>query len=337
MIVLSFLAGFIPGLIIISPVEWLVHKHMLHVPHDKRKWFNRASAHAHNDVHHAAFRGPAHYYRDIVNENVVIHFHWTHVVLILSIAIGYALALNRLYSFLVVSEMSFGWTDFSFILGIFLASLIGYMGYEINHHYMHVIGERRLTINRVLGDLMQGGKERRDGNLRFSKPLLDTVCNAIEEIVDHNARLNQQVTILFDTELIERLHEQAKYNSDTLKLSVATANIENVLHEATQILIKREKSVRESLSRTQRIGYAIDRKVQKLFRGSNFFLGKYFRHIDNNHFMHHHKNNINLNVFLTWADIVFGTRRDSSAKALEAGKFYWLCPNSPDTKPFSLN
>lgn len=333
---LAFLAGLIPGLILISPTEWLVHKYLLHVPKEQRKWFNKASSFAHNDVHHAAFKGPAHYYRDIVNEHVVIHFHPKHVAFIFVAALTTGVAVNRLYTFFILSDMSFSLADGAFVLGLVLAAAVGYLGYEINHHYMHVIGERRLTINRVLGDLLQGGKKQRDGNLRFSKPLLDTLCNAVEQCVDRYASARKSVSFSFDPLLVERFKEQMQYNMEVLKVHLENASGQSVLEETAHIMLEREKIKRSSLGTLRRMRYSIDRKIQWLFRGSHFFFGKYFRHIDNNHFMHHHRNDINLNVFLTWADKVFGTRRDSSPRALEQNKEYWLCPNSPDIQPFSL-
>jgi hypothetical protein len=280
-------------------------------------------------VHHAAFKGPAHYYRDIVNEDVVIHFHIRHVGLILLIAAAMGTGIVSFDGILTFA-------DGAFVLGMVIAAAIGYLGYEINHHYMHVIGERRLAINRVLGDIVQGGRKQRDGKLRFSKPLLDASCNLIERLVDRYERKREEKIHSLEPSLKERFKTQMRYNIDVLKIRLKDVSAYDAFNETLTVMLVREKIKRRSLNARRRFGYWIDRRIQHMFRGSDLFIGQYFRHIDNNHFMHHYTNSINLNVFMTWADIVFGTRRDSSEKALESQYEYWLCPNSPDIKRFIL-
>ena len=165
------------GVFSLTFAEWGVHYYMLHRPKKKRNFLNRASSYAHHDVHHAAFMGPAHYYRDVTNEHETIPFSGGDVALILGVGGGAGFIAHKAND-LVNGTSALNMGDLGAVAGMVTASIIGYAGYEYVHHKFHVIGPRRLAINRTLGDLLQ---EERDGKLRFTKPLLDDICNVIEE------------------------------------------------------------------------------------------------------------------------------------------------------------
>jgi hypothetical protein len=326
----EYVLGLGTGLAILSPVEWAVHKHLLHAPKGRRTWYNRATAHAHDDIHHAAYRGPEHYYRDITNAHEIIHFSKGDIGLIVG-GWGAAGLIGKKAVEAVMGDPSFQTGDIGMTAGMMTAGFIGYLGYEVSHHYMHVIGARRLAINRAFGDALQ---LERDGKLRFSKPLLDDICNAVEEYVDAHSD-GRGGSIGYDAGLAGRFAVQAAYNRDELKNTLLPVTFDELMQQIAQESLEREQALRASMDAKERRAYWFDRKVQRLFRGSDSLIGRYFRHIDNHHFMHHSNYRKNLNVFLTWADYAFGTKLDSSREALEVpSKKYYLCPNSPDVTPF---
>jgi len=335
MVIGSYLIGLGIGIASLSLGEWLIHKHLLHAPKSKRKWFNRASSVGHNDVHHRAYKGPAHYYRDVTNENEVIHFDAKSVMTLIGGGTALGLVTNRLFS-LASGNSSFGYGDAAYVAGMTSAVTIGYLGYEVSHHYMHVIGERRLHINRLLGDKIQGGERHRDGKLRYSKPLLDDICNSAEEFVDSNIKAGHTDKSVFRNSLVKRLEEQTQFNLSKGGVQVTDISLSDVLEQTARETLQREEKIRANLDLSQRLSYFVDRKIQRLFRGSDSLIGKYFRVIDNHHFSHHSSYLHNLNVFWLYADNLFGTKIDSSVKKLEDDKSLWLCPNSPDAIPFHI-
>ncbi len=325
----SYVAGLSAGLVILSPAEWGVHKYMLHTAKRDRTFINRASSYAHHDVHHAAFMGPEHYYRDITNEHETIHFGFRDVLLILGIGAGAGFTGHKAYG-LTQGDLALNAGDAGAAAGLMTAAAFGYAGYEISHHYMHVIGERRLAINRTLGDLLQ---EHRDGKLRFTKPLLDDICNAVEQHVDETAS-GHIWPVRYDLSLEDRFAQQVERNR-AMGNVIIDVPFADIMSEVASQMVERERAVRAKLSVSGRVRYWLDRKVQRLFRGSDTWVGRYFRHIDNHHFLHHCNYTKNLNVFITWADKVFGTKLDSSRATLDTWqKKHLICPNSPDEEKF---
>ncbi len=312
--------GLATGLLLVSPVEWALHKYLLHAPKIRRRWYNRFASEVHTEGHHVAYLAPQHYYRDASNAHEKLAFPLYSAILILVVAAGIGLGLDRLWSLLPSTDPSFGTGDLAYVLGWVLAGAIGYVGYEVPHHYMHVLGPRRLEINRKLGDRLQEG---RDGKLRLSKPLLDDICNEVED------RIDARVSRPFDEALLDRLGDQLAYNRDR-GLAVTDRPLPEILQELTEVMTRLEDETRASLSPIGRLAHSMSRRTQWLFRGSNTAAGRYFTHIDHNHSVHHRLFSANYNVFMTWADRAFGTRTDCSREGLEQDKRTWLCPNSPE-------
>lgn len=316
-----------------SPVEWGIHKYLLHAsPASRaRSAFINDASQGHDDNHHGAYRGPAHYYRDITNESETIHFSKGDVGIIASSAVFVGSVINLSHA-LLYHQTQFSASDGAFIAGV-MAGTLGYYGcYEFTHHYMHVIGERRLSTNRVLGDAIQGGGEHRDGNLRFSKPLLDDICTRIEEHVD--CSISRGVLLNYPTALTERLEKQILTNTSSQDyvrpyIAVAPENSRLVLDTTYQTMIEREQAYRAALSLKGKLLYSLDRKLQRTLRASPLF-----QYLDNHHFLHHRHYGKNLNVVFPLMDYLKGTKEESTRSVLEENKSLWLCPNSPDTKPF---
>ena len=328
----SLIAGTGTTLAIASPAEWAVHKYLLHGPRELRKRFSFVdnASKGHNDFHHRAYKGPAHYYRDGTNEKEVIHFSKTDIGVIAGVAtfIGAGIAeVNSLiqHGALTVSERGIGYT-----LGAVAGAMIYYGAYESLHHQMHAIGERRQSVSRALGDSIQGGKEKRDGRLRLSKPLLDEIGEEIIAYADDSSRPSD-----FEPQrgLVSRLEAQLGHNgslpqNNLPNLAVGPEKSREVLIDTARAIIERE-SGEPYVGRFGEIKKKIANKTLSILRNS-----KLFKAIDRHHFIHHFRYATNLNVVAPLADFGFGTKLDSSIKTLENEKSYWLCPNSPDRAPF---
>jgi len=328
----SVLAGAASSLAIASPVEWAIHKYLLHAK--KRNKLTRVPAFAHNDVHHAGYKGPHHYYQDVTNEDIVIHFSPKDVGLIAGISLGVGAAISAGYHSIASSGKPIGLEDVALAGGVVAGTMLYYSAYEITHHYMHVIGMRRISINHELGNALQG--KYPDGQLRFSKPLLDDICNEVESNIDRN--LNKSyITYSFTPELVDRLDRQIKHNAEReqfgklINPNLAGVPAREALYIATDFVYSMEKEIISELGALGSIKYWADRKIQKALRTS-----KAFEYIDNHHFIHHYRYLKNLNVVLPLADKLFGTKIDSSREMLERDTNFWLCPNTTDTKKFEL-
>lgn len=326
-IVSPFFTGVAVALAVASPAEWAVHRYMLHPK--KRNRINRNSARGHSDIHHKAYRGPAHYYQDVTNEHAVIHFSSGDVGLIHSAAAITGFVIDRAYA-AIAQKPNFDAKDLAFVGGVVSGTLAYYASYEISHHYMHVIGQRRKAINEVLGNSIQGIS---DGKLRFSKPLLDDICNSIELHVDNNAGRARPNSFSFDSTLIDRLEEQISYNRITVgaEISVPDDFSQATLDEVTDKMLNIEEKYRSSLSLLKKPLYWLERKVQKTLRAFPLF-----KYLDNHHFVHHYAWMENLNVVAPVADFFLGTETKCSKSFLEENHLYWLCPNSIDTVKFPI-
>jgi|GEM_PF-3056043 len=317
----SVLAGFSASVLLASPAEWMVHRYMLHPK--TRNFINRNSAIGHNDKHHGAYNGPAHYYRDITNEHEVIHFSKGDVALIHGVSAGIGYGIYKTLASRVYEEEGVG-----FVSGFIAGTAAYYAAYEILHHYMHDIGKRRLEINRVLGNVIQGEP---DNNLRLSKPLLDDLCNEVELRVDARKELP------YPDSLLERLSAQIAYNrteaheARTGLTNIRVADPAGALMVTTAEMLRREREHHDTLGAWGRLKYAGKRFIHRQMRNSPAF-----QYIDNHHFVHHRRFMQNLNVVFPLADVALGTQVKSSKEYLENEKAYWLCPNSPDVKKFEL-
>ena len=369
----SFIAGTAVSLSIGSPAEWAVHKYMLHAsPRARRRVpFIEGSARGHNDIHHKAYNGPEHYYRDVTNEHEIIHFSPSDVGIIAAASAVVGAAIDRAIA-LAANAPEFKAENASFVAGAVAGTLAYYGVYEFTHHYMHVIGERRLAINRVLGDTIQGGQ--RDGMLRFSKPLLDDICNTVEAHIDYvgehrenrtlkgavapRASKLQEQNVLeasetsfpkkrephrffdpyhfsdSDSSLISRLNKQIEDNSQLPMKKRPKLAYKH--QEGAAVLERTEIAMAE---REQE--YRRDLTLSESFRYTisrriqrTLRVSPLFQRLDNHHFLHHRHYGKNLNVALPLMDYLAGTKADSSFSALEENKSYWLCPNSPDTAKF---
>lgn len=310
-----------------SPIEWKIHKDLLHASPKSRKKvsFIENASRGHNDNHHGAYKAPEHYYRDLTNENEVLHFSKKDVGLIAGISAVFGSAIDGAYS-LISQKTDFGVRDIAFVSGVVSGAMAYYGCYEFIHHYMHVIGERRLAINRVMGDVIQGGD--RDGGLRISKPLLDDICTAVEADVDRNFKKAKPVyRVTEDKGLISRLHSQLDKNDANVNVSPSSGS--EILHATAEEMLEQERTLRESMSTRKRARHRLNRSAQRLLRTS-----KVFRYLDNHHFLHHRYWMKNLNVVLPIADVALGSEVDCSREVLESERKYWLCPNSPDIEVF---
>jgi len=333
----SFFGGVGFALSIASPIEWGIHKHLLHAtPNERRRMaFIENASKGHNDKHHGAYKGPAHYYRDITNEHEVIHFSPKDVGIIAGIAGVVGFATDRAYCALAGNN-SFHLSDGAFIAGTVAGTMAYYGTYEFIHHYMHDIGKRRLAINRTLGDIMQGNK--RDGNLRFSKPILDTICNTVEFYIDEH-RNQKRDRFYFEPFLINNLEEQTrinrensfKTNHERAAVAVAENTSASTLNELTVEIIRKEKEQVSNMNISEKAKYLFERKIQRHLRRSEIF-----QYLDDHHFIHHFSYGSNLNVVFPLMDYIKRTKKDSSREELGRNQKYWLCPNSPDINPFSL-
>ncbi len=324
----SFLGGVALSISIASPTEWGIHKYLLHA--QKRNWLTRIPAQAHDDIHHGGYKAPAHYYRDITNEHVTIHFSPGDVGLIAAIAAAFGSAVDGAY--ILGSRKSIGIDDAAFVGGVVSGTMLCYGCYEFTHHYMHVIGQRRLSINRILGDTLQGNEP--DGKLRFSKPLLDDICDAIERKVDAYGEKDYPQIFSFEDSLLKRLEQQTAYNrrqnsQGEIKPLLIQKDPEEALAHVTSAMVNQEDNYLHALSKSKRFKHKIGRRIQKHLRASRIF-----QYLDNHHFVHHIRYTHNLNVAFPLMDKIMGTKLKSSRKVLEEDPRYWLCPNSPDKELF---
>jgi len=322
--------GFLIGKPVVDIAEAVVHVQLLHKPPGKRRFFNRMSAQAHTD-HHKAYHGAKDYYRNARNEHEVIHFSGKNVATIAGISLGISAGVGALVE--KVAPFLPGVTPdnvsgYAVAAGFMAAAAVGYGGYEFSHHFMHVIGERRSYINEVLGDLIQGGN--RDGNLRYSKPVLDDICNAVEANVDRFARKELPERFSYKQSLVDRLERETESNRKKGDAVVADVSLPDVLDTLTRTMVERERTLRASHGKRESIKYAVSRFTQRLLRTPTSPIGWHFRWSDNHHFVHHSYWKKNNNVFGFLGDLVLGTRIPSSRKVLEATPHYYLCPNSAD-------
>ncbi len=333
--IVPFATGFVFGMAAISPGEWAVHKHLLHAPARKRNLINYKTTYSHHDVHHAAYRSPEHYYRDVTNEHEVIHFGKKYVLLIEAGMGVLGLLTNRVLDHATSVDPEFDRRDGAYMAGFLVAGIVGYVGYELTHHYMHVVGERRLGINRRFGDMVQGGV--RDGRLRYSKPALDALCNAVEAYVDEYIDAPLPDRFEFDGSLVGKLRSQTEENRrfpEDARPHLVGGDLDGILQEVTRETILHDREMLASLSKRERRRYERSRRRQLHYRGGGSFFPRFFQRIDNHHMGHHIRPDKNLNVFTTWADRLFGTSLDTSVEELDRNRIYWQCPNSPDRTPF---
>lgn len=331
--------GAIFGLSVASPAEWAIHRYLLHASSKFRKKnkFIEGASRGHNDIHHGAYKAPEHYYRDVTNENEIIHFAKSDVGIIAGVA-GVAGGLFERAGAFILNSGQFDTGSVLVIAGTIAGTMAYYGCYEFTHHYMHVIGERRLSINRTLGDIIQGGVQNRDGNLRLSKPLLDEVCDAVEMnteealrgifILEKNARLEKY---LADNHIVQRLENQIEYNRSRRKaiMPVKFNNAEDMLFKTQDIIVKNEGNYLNNLNWREKLMYNASMAIQKILRSSPAF-----KYLDNHHYIHHRKYGKNLNVVFPLMDYFMKTKENSKSEFLEENKEYWLCPNSPDMVPF---
>jgi len=288
-------------LVIAGPAEWAVHKHILHSRSRSVGFIKEASV-AHNDNHHGAFMSPQHYYRDITNEDVTVHFSKGDVALIAASGAAIGAGVSS------ITDLS----TFAAAAGSTAGALVAYGSYEFFHHYMHVIGERRLQIGRVFGDFVEG---ERSGNLRLPKPVLDDLGNTVED------RLEGRESRFGFSQIAYDLLEDRGLEVD----------IDHAIDYTEQSLRSWEESHRESLTPKQRKAYSREKRINRSLRRSRIF-----GFLDNHHFVHHRSYGNNLNVVWAWFDKLIGTKKPSDASTLISNQKYWLCPNSPDEEKFVL-
>ncbi len=335
--IFSFSAGTALGLSLGSPSEWGIHKYMLHALPKLRKLhpYIEGAAIGHNDNHHGAYKAPEHYYRDVTNEHEIIHFSPGDVRFIAEISALVGTSIEATQA-LISKDYQFGWKNAAFITGVLAGTMTYYGCYEFTHHYMHVIGKERLAINRELGDAIQGGIDNRDGKLRLSKPLLDDICTMIEFNVDQKNSLDEFRTSLLsppNNDIAHRLTSQIfrNYSAPSLNphIEMDSPSSSEILTKTYDIVAKIEEDHRYSLALKNRLKYSLNRRIQRTVRTSPIF-----QKLDNHHYIHHRKWGDNLNVVFPLMDYLRCTKKDSSRATLEENKDYWLCPNSPDNKPF---
>jgi hypothetical protein len=304
--------------------EWAVHKYLLHAsPRMRQKVrFIENASRGHNDNHHGAYRGPDHYYRDSTNEDETIHFALSDVGVIGLFALATGAGVSAIHN-VATQKGHFDGRDLALVGG----TVLGTMAY----YGAHVIGDRRMHILQTLGDTIQGGAIERDGMLRFSKPILDDICNSIEYVVDKGGAVHERV----GAETIAIFQKQIEENAIRKKQGklgparVATDNVGAIIGQVVTETNERERTYREKLTGLGRIAYAVQRVAGRRMRDS-----RVFQYMDDHHFLHHFKYGANLNVVAPLADMLFGTKLDSSREALNNERRYWLCPNPVDMAKF---
>ncbi|MBI3334169.1 hypothetical protein HYZ97_01675 [Candidatus Pacearchaeota archaeon] len=303
----GFVEGFGVGFLASSPVEWMIHKHLLHAPKKKRNFLSRMPSEAHEDNHHHFYDGRQHYYRDETNKNAVSHFSPSDVSIIAASAalIGYGYNAARAS---LGSESS--WER---VAGFTAGAMVYYTLYETTHAIMHVLEQERLTVGKALGDAIQAGKP--DGKLRLPKPLLDEIrTRALDNLSAFHASQNRACLYAFPAEIEQQLDAALSYNHQRgvilEKIQPAHVYLAETMNNLTSLSEKR--------------GLAKWRfQMYKTIRKSPVFAW-----IDNHHFLHHQKYGANLNVVLPLADYLARTKMNSS-KAVLTNPAHWLCPNAP--------
>lgn len=335
------------GLAIGSPVEWLIHRYLLHPKKNEIvPYVNDNTKRGHTDIHHRGYSAPWNYYQNATNEHVVLHFAKQDVALIHSIAAGVGIGLDRAYA-AYVGASGVGPADTAIVLGMLAGAALYYSLYESMHHVMHVNGKRRLGINRVLGDRIQygagyvSGRPRRlisddptskiDEKLRFSKPLLDDICYEVQANIERN--INTKTTSYsFSDGVVSRLKEQLTLNRASKRnpiVAIPEGTERELLENVTTEMIERERESRASLSWYQKPFAWLKRTGERALR----WLPP-FKYLDNHHFVHHIGMYLNLNVVFPLMDFIMGTKADSSVAQLESIPGYWLCPNSAESEKF---
>jgi hypothetical protein len=294
-------------LVVSGPAEWAIHKYVLHANKKLREipFMNKAAT-SHNDNHHSAYMAPEHYYRDLTNEHVLVHFAPSNVA---QIAVGGALFGAGLGAVTPLSAVGGA-------IGGVIGTMTTYGLYEFTHHYMHVVGERRLEIGRVFGDLVENGE--RSGKLRLPKPTLDALCTVVDDKLD-----GRDTSFKYMQNCRDVLADQ-NYN-------FSEADLGELLAQTTKSVSEWEQDYLLSASSDEAKKYHSERKMHRLLRHSSLF-----ERLDHHHFVHHRKYGANLNIVWMWFDHLIGTKEDSSPDALLANSKYWLCPNSPDIDKFTL-
>jgi hypothetical protein len=322
----SYLGGFFASTTLASPVEWAVHRYMLHPK--SRNLINTRSAISHNDRHHGAYSGPEHYYRDMSNAHEKIHFSKKWVAIIHTVSAGVGIGVYEGLTKIPALQSGYEGEQNAFVGGFITGIGLYYAAYEILHHNMHVIGARRHGINTVFGNRLQ---EVPDGKLRFSKPTLDDLCDHVEMRIDSGKNTRNRP-------LIEQLEQEHLYNLTEGhhervggKASLKKIRTEEALEQTVEEMRGKEHEYRSSLNFFGRTKYTVARFLHHQMRTSPAF-----QHIDNHHFVHHFQYYKNLNVVLPVADIILGTEIACSKEDLRKGKMYWICPNSPDAEKFVL-
>ena len=122
-LVSSFFGGVAFSLVISPPVEWSVHRWMLHPK--STNVLNRDSHRGHTKIHHEAYKGPAHYYQDATNKHAVIHFAKADIGKIAGIASMVGLAVDRGYAALS-QQSDFKAENGAFIAGTVAGAMVAY-------------------------------------------------------------------------------------------------------------------------------------------------------------------------------------------------------------------
>ncbi|MBI4145153.1 hypothetical protein HY493_03025 [Candidatus Woesearchaeota archaeon] len=332
-----------------SPVEWLIHRYLLHPKKSEIvPYVNDNTKRGHTDIHHRGYAAPWNYYQNATNEHVVLHFAKNDVALIHAIAIGVGVGLDRIYA-AYAGTSGVGPVDAAIVLGTLAGSALYYGLYESAHHVMHVSGKQRLGINRVLGDRIQYGaayvpgqprrlmseddSSRIDEKLRFSKPLLDDICAEVQANIERNIDAKDQ-HYTFSDGVVARLKEQLAINRASSRkplVAIAEGTEHELLESVTTEMLQRERESRASLRWYQKPFSWLKRTGERVLR----WLPP-FKYLDNHHFLHHIGMYLNLNVVFPLMDFVMGTKADSSVAQLEAIPGYWLCPNSVEAEKFEI-
>jgi hypothetical protein len=321
--------------------EWVIHRDVMHVIPPKRKGrssFVKKSSEAHHDEHHKAFSVPAHYYRDLTNAHCISTFNNKHVASIGLGSASVALAVSSGPAYLFDLLPS---TQGSFVLGFTTAALGYYAIYELVHDRMHDIGQQRLLVGNILGDMIQGGQ--RDGKLRLSKPLLDELCDAYQPLLktlpsssSASVPTISSIAPKFSSSTIKELGSQLEMNRQKGEAVVAIEPGEEhkILDEvATELLLRPQSTKHLPAEPTSLLRRSALAWTDKMIRGT-----QWFQFLDRHHFVHHVAFWKNLNVVWPLADRMLNTLQDSSACTLSDPKCFkrsWLCPNPPPSPPFA--
>ncbi len=287
---LEFLIGATSALGIAPFAEWAVHKYIMHQPPSGRtnKLMRDASI-GHQDDHHQSYRAPHHYYRDATNEKSVIHFSPKYVGLIAGVSTGVGLIVSAGIDYISEKYLNTQIPILETTAGFATGIMAHYAAYEITHHQMHVLGEKRQKIIESLEQKLYQKVPSDQERLRLSKPLVDDICEVVMR--------GQEIS-----EGLEKRYEEQRRVSSTRGAKYSELRLQNLVDYA-RVMIK--NSPPKGIEKVTSMAVEALRKFPL------------FKYMDNHHFLHHAHMGCNFNMVWPVADWLFKTQAKGKIAELE--------------------